>query len=468
MNGEATRTPGSWGHEVRATANLAWPLILSNLTMAGIGATDTWLLGRLGPTELAGAALALNLFFAFTLILLGIVTASSPLMATALGARLKSVTDVRRSFRQSVWLVLTVVPPIWLVMWNAQGLIEALGQEPRLAALGQTFLRGYMWSLLPFLFFQTLRNFVSALERPKWVFVLSAVGIPINFLLGYGLIFGEFGLPRMGIFGAGLAGTITWALLAVALVLVVLTDRQFRRFHLFGRFWRPDWERYARMWKLGLPIGLSMGFEGGVFSAAAYLMGLVGEKPLAAHAIALQIAAISFMVPWGISQAATVRVGLMLGRRDPQGMGRAGWTAFVMGVGFMSMMAVVLWLVPRELMTLFLEDVPANREVIALGASFLGIAAIFQIVDGAQVVGQGMLRGLHDTRWPMVFAFIGYWLVGIGVGAWLAFEAGWDGIGLWTGLASGLAIVSVLMMARWTMRERLGLTRDETSKKIPA
>ena len=200
-----------------------------------------------------------------------------------------------------------------------------------------------------------------------------------------------------------------------------------------------------------------MGFEGGVFSAAAYLMGLISADAVAAHAVALQIAALSFMVPWGMSQAATVRVGLALGRQDRAGIARAGWSAWAMGTGFMALMAVVIWLLPRELITLFLDDSAANANVIALGVAFLGVAAIFQIVDGAQVVGAGILRGLHDTRVPMIFTFVGYWLVGIGVGIWLAFRAGWGGVGIWTGLALGLAIVAVLMLARWTRRERLGL-----------
>ena len=263
----------------------------------------------------------------------------------------------------------------------------------------------------------------------------------------------------MGLFGGGLASSIVWALLVLALAAVIMTDRQFRRFHLFGRWWRPDWPRYRRLWMLGLPIGLAMGFEGGVFSAAAYLMGLISADAVAAHAVALQIAALSFMVPWGMAQAATVRVGLALGRQDRAGIARAGWSAWGMGTGFMALMAVVIWLLPRELITLFLEDSAANANVIALGVSFLGVAAIFQIVDGAQVVGAGILRGLHDTRVPMVFTFVGYWLVGIGVGVWLAFRAGWGGVGIWTGLALGLAIVAVLMLARWTRRERLGLLR---------
>jgi MATE family multidrug resistance protein len=316
-----------------------------------------------------------------------------------------------------------------------------------------------MWSMMPFLAFQAMRNFIAALERPGWVLAISLVGIVLNALLGYGLIFGRFGLPALGIFGGGLASSIVWTLLALMLALVIVTDRQFRRYHLFGRFWKPDWPRYRKLWKLGFPIGLAMGFEGGVFSAAAYLMGLIDAESVAAHAVALQIAAMAFMVPWGLSQAATVRVGRCLGEGDKAGIARAGWTAWVLGVGFMAVMAVVIWSMPRELITIFLDDSRENARVISLATSFLAIAAIFQVVDGAQVVGAGMLRGLHDTRVPMIFTFIGYWAIGIGIGAWLAFRRDWQGQGIWTGLAIGLAIVAVLMIWRWTRRENLGLTQ---------
>jgi MATE family multidrug resistance protein len=436
---------------------LAWPLILANLTMALIQATDVLLLGRLGARPLAASALGLNLNFAFSLICLGLVTASSPMIATALGRRFNNVREVRRTFRQSIWLIATVTPPIWLILWNAEPVIAALGQEPGLARDAELFLHGYMWSMLPFLLFQAMRNFVSALERPGWVLGISLIGIILNAVLGWALIFGHFGLPAWGIFGGGLASSIVWALLVLALAAVIVTDRQFRRFRIFGRWWRPDWPRYRRLWALGLPIGLAMGFEGGVFSAAAYLMVLISADAVAAHAVALQIAALSFMVPWGMAQAATVRVGLALGRQDRAGIARAGWSAWAMGTGFMALMALVIWLFPRELITLFLDDSAANANVIALGVAFLGVAAIFQIVDGAQVVGAGILRGLHDTRVPMIFTFIGYWLIGIGVGVWLAFSVGWGGVGIWTGLALGLAIVAVLMLARWARRDRLGL-----------
>ena len=451
------RAQGAWTRELRATLTLAWPLILANLTMAAIGATDVVLMGWLGARPLASAALGINLTFACGLICLGLITASSPMMATALGARLHSVREVRRTFRQSLWLVATLIVPLWLILWNAEPIILALGQEPALAAGAATFLRGYMWSQLGFLLFQAMRNFVSALERPGWVLAISLAAIVLNALLGYALIFGHWGFPAWGLFGGGLASSIVWGVQALLLALVIVGDRQFRRYHLFGRFWRPDWPRYAKLWRIGLPIGLAMGFEGGVFSAAAYLMGLIDAESVAAHAVALQVAALSFMVPWGLSQAATVRVGRFLGERDRDGIARAGWTAWTLGVGFMTLMALVIWLFPRELMVFFLEDSAANARVIELGVSFLLIAAIFQVFDGAQVVGAGVLRGLHDTRVPMIFTFIGYWAIGIGIGAWLAFGRAWQGQGIWTGLAVGLGIVAILMLWRWTRRERLGL-----------
>ena len=449
----------TWREELAATLSLAWPLILANLTMAAIQATDVVLMGWLGARPLAASALGINLTFAIGLMCLGVVTASSPMMATALGAKLRSVHDVRRTFRQSIWMVLTLIVPFWLVLWNAEPIILLLGQEPALARDATTFLRGFMWCQLPFLLFQAMRNFVSALERPGWVLAISLGAILLNAVLGYALIFGKFGLPAWGLFGGGLASSIVWTMQALLLALVIVTDRQFRRFHLFGRLWRPDWARYRQLWRIGLPIGLAMAFEGGVFSAAAYLMGLIDAESVAAHAVALQIAALSFMVPWGLSQAATVRVGRHLGEGDAAAIARAGWVAWLLGVCFMAVMAGLIWAIPRDLITIFLDDTPENARVIALGVSFLAIAAIFQIADGAQVVAAGMLRGLHDTRVPMIFTFIGYWAIGIGIGTWLAFREGWQGQGIWTGLAIGLIIVAVLMIWRWSRREGLGLTR---------
>jgi len=450
---------GAWGDELRATMALAWPLILANLTQQVIQATDVLLMGRLGATQLAAATLALNLTFTFNLLMLGLVIASSPMMATALGQRFNAVRDVRRTFRAGLWLIAIMLPPYWLLLWHVGALMQAFGESAELARQGQTFLRAYMWCTAPWLLFSLLRNFVSALERPRIVLWLSLAGIALNALLSWSLIFGHLGLPALGLMGGGLGSLFTWLFMCGALIAVVLTERRFRRFHLFGHWWRFDRQRLLAMTRLGWPIGLTMALEMGVFALAAYFMGWIGAPAVAAHAIALQLAALTFMIPLGLGQAATVRVGLALGRRDESGMARAGWTAWVIGVSFMGAMALVMWIIPRELVTLFLKDVPANAFVIALAISFLKVAAAFQLVDGAQVIGAGMLRGLHDTRWPLIFALIGYWGIGLGIGAWLAFAADWKGVGIWVGLASGLAAVAVLMLARWVLRDRLGLIR---------
>ena len=461
LSGPAGR---SWREELSATLALAWPLILSNVTFALIQATDVVLMGWLGAGALAASALGINLTWPLTFIAFGLVTAASPMMATALGARRHSVRDVRRSFRQSLWLAAGATIPLWLLLWNAEKVMLALGQQPQLAADAALFMRGYMWCLFPWLLFQAMRNFLSAVERPGWILAISVAGIALNAIIGWALIFGRLGLPALGIFGGGLASTIVWALLAAAMAAVILTDRQFRRFHLFGHLWRPDWPRLLHLVRLGGPIGLAFGFEAAVFAAAIYLMGLIDADSVAAHAIALQVAALSFMVPLGLSQAATVRVGRALGAGDDPGIARAGWTAWALGVAFMALMALIMWTIPRDLVSLFLEAGAAQGRVADLAVSFLVVAAAFQIVDGAQVVGAGMLRGLHDTRVPMLFALIGYWLVGLGTGVWLAFFRGWQGVGIWTGLAAGLGLVAALMLCRWLLRERLGLAGGGTAK----
>jgi MATE family multidrug resistance protein len=452
-------TRRAWFDELRSTLALAWPLILANLTQQAIQATDVLLMGRLGATQLAAATLALNLTFTFNIFMLGLITASSPMMATALGKRSNAVRDVRRTFRAGLWLMAFLLPPYWLTLWNIGALMRAFGESAELARQGQQFMRAYMWCTAPWLLFQLLRNFVSALERPRVVLWLSLAGIALNALLSWSLIFGHFGLPAVGLPGGGLGSTLTWLILCAALVAVVSLERRFRRFHLFGNFWRFDAQRTKAMVRLGWPIGATMALEMGVFALAAYFMGWIGAPAVAAHAIALQLAALTFMVPLGLGQAATVRVGLALGRSDEAAITRAGWTAWVMGVAFMGTMALVMWSVPHRLVTLFLADVPQNAAVIALAVTFLRVAAAFQLVDGAQVIGAGMLRGLHDTRWPLVFALVGYWVVGLGIGSWLAFGADWKGVGIWIGLATGLASVAVLILGRWLMRDRLGLTR---------
>jgi MATE family multidrug resistance protein len=449
-----------WRAEARATAKLAYPLVLTNLAGALIHATDVVLLGWAGPETLAAGTLGVNLFMAFLIFGMGLVTAAAPMMASEIGRKAHSVRDVRRTVRQAMWAAVSISIPIWIILWNSETILLALGQDAALAANAAVFVRALQWGLLPYLFYLILRSFVAALERPQWALLVGAAGVLFNGLVNYALIFGveDIGLPPLGLFGAGIGSAFTNLLMFLVMAGVVLVHPRFRRYRLFGRFWRSDWERYRGVWRLGTPIAVTLALEITLFNAAVFLMGLIGTASLAAHAIALQIAALSFMVPLGLSQAATVRVGLAYGRADPQGIARAGWTAFAIGTGFMATMAALMIAMPEPLIFLFMDESdPANAPVIPLAVSFLFIAALFQIVDGAQAVGAGMLRGLHDTTVPMAYAAFGYWLVGFGVAIGLGFGLGWEGVGVWIGLASGLAVVALLMIVRWMRRDRLGL-----------
>jgi MATE family multidrug resistance protein len=303
-----------------------------------------------------------------------------------------------------------------------------------------------------------LRNFIAAVERPLWGIWAGGIGFVANAAAAWCLIFGALGFPRLELLGAGIATTFSSTVMFGVLAFVAVFDRKFRRYHLFGRFWRADWPRFRALWRLGLPIAVTLVFEVSIFNAAVFLMGLIGTASLAAHSIAIQIASLTFMVPLGFGQAVTVRVGRAFGAQDRAAIARAGWTAYVMGVGFMGLMACTMLFAPHLLIGAFLDlSRPENRPVIELATVFLAFAALFQLFDGAQAVGSGMLRGLHDTRVPMYFAAIGYWGIGLPLGVILGFPLGLAGVGIWIGLASGLAIVAVLMTTRWVMRERLGL-----------
>jgi MATE family multidrug resistance protein len=453
------RAPESaWRGEIRATVSLSWPMVLTNLAQIAMTVTDVMMMGRGGSQMLAAGALGANLYFAPLIFGLGLMNATAPMMARELGRNRHSVRDIRRTVRQGLWIAIAVSVPIWLAVWHAEAVLVAMGQEPALAREAGIYVHWLQWAVLPFYGYIVLRSFVSALERPRWALVIVAAAVAFNAFANWCLIFGNLGLPRMGIAGSGLATTLSSTLMFAGLAVVVSVERRFRRYRLFGRFWRPDWSRFLSLLRLGLPIAGILTFEVWIFNAAALLMGLIDAASLAAHAIAIQIASITFMVPMGIAQAATVRVGRAFGAGDAGAITRAGWTAYVLGVGFMSIAALAMILYPRLLIGCFIDvDDPANGEVVSLAVGFLAFAGLFQVFDGAQAVAGGMLRGLHDTRLPMVYGFFGYWIVGLPLGIVLGFRFGLAGAGIWIGLSLGLAVVAVLLLARWLRRGRHGL-----------
>jgi multidrug resistance protein, MATE family len=455
-----TAPRGAWSAEFRATLSLAWPLVFSNLAGTLMTTIDVVFMGRLGAMTLAAGALGTNLFFAVFIAAIGVVSAVAPMIARELGHNRFSVRDVRRTFRQGLWVSVMLSVPIWAVLWNAEAILLLLRQEPELSRVAGQYVRALQWTILPGLLFIVMRSLISAMERPLAGLVISFVGVGVNAVAAWALIFGHLGMPALGLIGAGIGTTFTNTVMVLALGAFLMIDRRFRRYRLFGRIWRPDWSRLAELWRLGFPIGITLAFEVTVFNAAAFLMGIISAESLAAYAIALQIASLTFMVPLGVNQAATVRVGRAFGAGDREGIRRAGWTAYAVGLSFMAMTAALFLLAPRPLVGVFLDLAdPANAAVVGLAVTFLAFAGLFQLVDGGQVVGLGILRGLHDTRIPMYFAAFGYWAVGLPLGAVLAFYFGLAGAGIWIGLSAGLAIVAVLVAIRWVRRDRLGLTR---------
>jgi MATE family multidrug resistance protein len=445
-----------WRDEIKATLALSWPMVLTNLAQTAMTVTDVMILGRVSAGTLAAGALGSNLYFAPMVFGLGLMLATVPMMAHSVGRNRHSVRELRRTVRQGLWAAVLISLPIWLLLWNGEPILLAMGQEPALAAEAGAYLRALQWGLLPFYFYIVLRSFITTLERPGWATVVAFVAVGVNLLGNWALVFGHLGSPALGIVGSGIATSIASLMMFVGMVLVVSLDRRFKRYRLFGRFWRADWPRFRQLMRLGIPIAAMMAFETTLFNAAAFLMGIIGAASLAAYAIVIQLCSISFMVPLGVNQAATVRVGIAYGAGDAAGVSRAGWAAYGVGVGFMGLSALVMITVPHLLIGLFIDvHNIANAEVVAIAATFLIFAALFQIVDGAQAVGAGMLRGLHDTGVPMIIAAIGYWGVGMPLGALLAFHYGMAGAGIWIGLSAGLAVVAVLLLWRWMKRDLL-------------
>jgi len=456
--------PGGWREELSATLRLAFPLVLAQLTQIAIYSTDVLMLGQLGPAALAASALAVNLFFMANFTGMGLVTACAPLIAAALGERSHAVRDVRRSFRSAIHAALLYSAVMWLILWQSHAILLLFGQDPALSADAARFMRILQWTLLPNLLIIIFRTLLTAFGRPGATLGVTVAGLGVNALLNWLLIFGHFGAPRLGLVGSAWASLITTGLMAAALAVYVTIHPKTRRFYLFGRLHRPDPARLAAIVRIGAPIAVTMAFEVSIFAVAIYLMGWIDTASVAAHAIAMQIASIAFMVPLGLSQATVIRVGLAYGARNSRWIGQAGWASFAAAMAFMTVSAGLMWLFPRELAGLFLDsDSAESVRVLDLTVAFLGIAALFQLFDGAQVIGSAMLRGLQDTRVPMLFAAFGYWIVGLTSGYLLAFTWGLGGVGIWIGFALGLGVVAALMIGRWSLRERIGLTGAATS-----
>jgi multidrug resistance protein, MATE family len=433
--------------ELAETLKLAVPLALTQLGQIAMMTTDLAFIGRLGDGAVAAAALAHTIFFVSFTVGMGLVSAVSPLAAQAYGAR--NPHRVRRSLRVGLWAAFLISLPVVALPFRGEQILLALGQSPVAARLAQQYLFGLAWSILPGLWFLSIRGFMSAINRPEPILWITLAAIPANALLVYLLLYGEWGLPRLELFGAGLATSIINFAMFLAGLWFAARRRPFRKYHVLGHIWRIDWPLMRQLVVLGAPISIAFLLEYGLFGAAALLMGLISTTALAAHQIALQIAAILFMVPFGIGMAATVRVGHAVGRRDAPAIRRAGFIATCLGIGFMSVMTLVVILERFAIAQIFLGE--ATDAAAELTATLLLVGATFFIADGIQTIAAGSLRGMNDTRVPLVFATISYWLIGFPFACGLGFWTPLGAVGVWIGLSCGTFVYAALLLLRFRL-----------------
>lgn len=445
-------------HELRAMLALAVPLAGANLLQMLVYAIDVVFVARLGQEALSASSLSVSLFGLLMWSSSGLVSAAAPLIAAELGSRRHAVRQVRRTMRMAGWAAVAIGLVVMAICAAGEHVLLLAGQDPKVAARAGPFLLIIAFASVPHLISTLLRVFVSALDRAGIATAITALAVAVNALGNYAFVFGNLGAPALGLEGSALSSVLTSLATLAAYIAVIRADRPLRRYRLFGRWWRAEWKRMREVFVIGLPIFATILAEAGLFSGAAFLMGLIGEAELAGHTLALQFAALAFQIPFGVAQAATIRVGMAYGACDRAGIARAGLVAYLLGVGFMSLTALVIWLFPRTIMHLYIDpDAPENAAMVAFALQFMTVAAMFQLFDGAQAVGAGALRGLQDTRAPMLIAIGGYWIPGLGTAIGLGFFTPLGGLGIWIGLMVGLIVVASLLLHRWRARDRLGL-----------
>ena len=431
--------------ELAETLKLAVPIALTQLGQIAMMTTDIALIGRLGSEAMAAASLAHTVFFVSFTFGMGLVSAVAPLAAQAFGARNPHL--IRRSLRVGLWAALLISLPMMVLSFRGEPILLMLGQAPTAARLAQEYLFGLTWSILPALWFLAIRGFMSAINRPEPILWITLAAIPANAVLVYLLLYGAFGLPELGLFGAGLATSIVNLGTFLAGLWFAARRRPFRKYQVLGYFWRIDWPLMRQLVVIGTPISLSFLLEYGLFGAAGLLMGVISTTALAAHQIALQVAAILFMVPFGIGMAATVRVGHAIGRGDASAVRRAGYVATWLGIVLAAALTVAVMVSRFGIAEVFLgESTDATAE---LSATLLLVGSTFFIADAIQTIAAGSLRGMNDTRIPLLFATLSYWLIGFACASWLGFRTPLGPVGVWIGLSIGTAVYAVLLLLRF-------------------
>lgn len=437
-----------WKSHFVQTLVLGIPLIGAQLAQLGINVTDVFIMGRLGTAELAAMVLASQYFFTLFIFGSGFATAVVPLAAHAVAQDDKM--QVRRSVRMGLWIVFGFSALTIPGIYHAESVLVFAGQDPHIAKLAGDYLHVAGLGMFPGLAFMVLRSFLSAVGRAGFILYVTLIILVFNAVCAYSLVLGHFGLPALGMFGASIVALSANILGLVLTIVYIERSAALRAYEIFVRFWRIDLYVLWEVFRLGLPISLTILAEVSLFTVASLLMGRIGTVELAAHGIALQWASVAFMIPLGLAQAATVRVGMAAGAGDHQALVRASLVVVVISMTCSLIGGIVYATHPTQLASLYLDrSKPDADAVLTYASGLVVIAGIFQLVDGLQAIGAGLLRGIKDTTVPMILALIAYWAIGFLLAYVLAFHAGFGGIGVWIGFLCGLAAASVLLLGRY-------------------
>ena len=444
----STIADSSFRGEIRKFLQLAIPLASAQVAQSLTGFFDTIMMGRLGAETIAAGGLASMTFFALFSTAGGVVMGISPLVAEAFGAGKK--TRIEKLTRQGFWLVLLLSIPMMVATANLDSMMLQWGQGRTTVTLANSYLDIILWGFFPTLGFAMLRGVVSGLSQARPIMIIVTFGTVFNIIGNYILGFGKLGFPRLELVGLAIASTISLWGMFIALIIYILKHSQLSVYRFFEQLYQIKPAIIGELCKTGIPIGIFMALELGLFTIVTYLMGALGTEVLAAHQIVFQTIVVTFMIPLGMSYAATARVGQWLGRKDLPGIKRAGYISIGMGLIVMSLLAIAMLLFPRFIVGIYLDiNDPANERLISLALPMLTIASIAQILDAAQKITYGALQGLQDTRIPVFLNISAFWLIGLPTGYFLGFHFGLDGIGLWLGQSLGVAIAAILFLIRF-------------------
>ncbi|MGA9383257.1 MAG: MATE family efflux transporter, partial [Phormidium sp.] len=428
--------------EIRATLRLGIPLAAAQLAQSLTAFIDTVMMGLLGSQTIAAGGLGAVTFTILLLVSSAIVSAVSPLVAEAYGAN--QIQRVKCVVRQGLWLAIIFGIPISLIVFYGKSLLLLFGQDANTVAITEEYLQAIAWGVVPAIAFAVLRNFVSGVSQPRPIMVIVICGTFLNIAANYVLMFGKLGLPALGLAGIGWGSTLSFWSMLIAIIIYINSETTLKKYNVFHNLHQFNKQIFGKILHIGLPIGILTAVEAGLFTVTTFIMGTLGTITLAAHQIALQTAATTFTIALGISFATTVRVGQEVGRKNVKGARLAGYIGIIMGGLFMAIMGILFWLMPERIVSLYIDiNNPENTAVVSQAKALLKVAAFFQIADGIQVTAVGALRGLKDTRIPLLIGIFAYWCIGFSSGYLLGFKLGFGGVGLWWGLAIGLAVASV-------------------------